>query len=228
LPNAFFVSPEGDRVVLDFGEAKHLKVTRARSGDELTGIDGKGTIYRFVLEELGKSDASGRIISRKYMEQDGKKIIVAVAATKWPRLHILIEKATELGADRIEVFNSQRSVSRLDESKTAKLESVAKESAKQSVNPRIPEIAVLDRLSFDASRNLLLDFKGKQINELEKALACERELRLIIGPEGGFSQEEIKGMSGYCTSFSLGSRTLRVETSVIVMLGIMNYFLGRI
>ena len=227
MPNAFLVLPEENRVILDSGETKHLRVTRAKPGDELKGIDGRGNVYRFVLEELGKSSASGTIIEREYVEKDGKSITVAVAATKWPRLHILIEKATELGVDRIELFNSLRSVSRVDESKLNKFNAVAREAAKQSVNPYIPEITVSQTLPLEGSYNLLLEFGGRPLLEVEEKLACERKLRLIVGPEGGFAPEEIKDISTRCTPVSLGRRTLRVETSVIVVLGIINYRLGR-
>jgi len=227
LPNAFFVLPEDNRVILDSSETKHLRVTRASPGDKLTGIDGKGTIYRFLLDELGKSSASGTIIGREHVEKDGKSITVAVAATKWPRLHILIEKATELGVDRIELFNSLRSVSRVDESKLNKFNAVAREAAKQSVNPYIPEITVSQKLLLEGSYNLLLEFGGRPLAEVEKELAVEEKLRLIVGPEGGFAPEEIKDASTRCTPVSLGRRTLRVETSVIVVLGIINYRLGR-
>jgi len=227
LPNAFFVLPEDNRVILGSSETKHLRVTRASPGDKLTGIDGKGTIYRFLLDELGKSSASGTIIGREHVEKDGKSITVAVAATKWPRLHILIEKATELGVDRIELFNSLRSVSRVDESKLNKFNAVAREAAKQSVNPYIPEITVSQTLLLEGSYNLLLEFGGRPLAEVEKELAVEEKLRLIVGPEGGFAPEEIKDASTRCTPVSLGRRTLRVETSVIVVLGIINYRLGR-
>ena len=227
MPNAFFVLPEDNRVILGSSETKHLRVTRASPGDKLTGIDGKGTIYRFLLDELGKSSASGTIIGREHVEKDGKSITVAVAATKWPRLHILIEKATELGVDRIELFNSLRSVSRVDESKLNKFNAVAREAAKQSVNPYIPEITVSQKLLLEGSYNLLLEFGGRPLAEVEKELAVEEKLRLIVGPEGGFAPEEIKDASTRCTPVSLGRRTLRVETSVIVVLGIINYRLGR-
>ena len=227
MPNAFFVLPEDNRVILGSSETKHLRVTRASPGDKLTGIDGKGTIYRFLLDELGKSSASGTIIGREHVEKDGKSITVAVAATKWPRLHILIEKATELGVDRIELFNSLRSVSRVDESKLNKFNAVAREAAKQSVNPYIPEITVSQTLLLEGSYNLLLEFGGRPLAEVEKELAVEEKLRLIVGPEGGFAPEEIKDASTRCTPVSLGRRTLRVETSVIVLLGIINYRLGR-
>lgn len=168
MPNAFFVLPEDNRVILDGGETKHLRVTRAKPGDELTGIDGRGTVYRFLLEELGKSSASGTVVEREYVERDGKSITVAVAATKWPRLHILIEKATELGVDRIELFNSLRSVSRVDETKLTKFNAVAREAAKQSVNPYIPEITVSQTLPLEGSYNLLLEFGGRPLLEVEE------------------------------------------------------------
>lgn len=228
MPNAFFVLPEDNRVILDSNETKHLRVTRAKVGDKLTGIDGKGTIYRFILEELGKSSASGIVIEREYIDRDEKSITIAVAATKWPRLHILIEKATELGVDRIELFSSLRSISRVDQSKLTKLNAVAREAAKQSVNPYIPEIRISETLPLEESFNVLLEFSGRPLAEVEEELAVVRKLRLIVGPEGGFAPEEIRDISTRCTSVSLGRRTLRVETSVIVVLGIISYRLGRI
>lgn len=92
MPNAFFVEVSGDTVRLDGIEANHLRVVRAKKGDRLTGTDGNGGIYKFVLEEVQKHEATGTVIEKEFVERDGRTIIIAVAATKWPRLRILLDR----------------------------------------------------------------------------------------------------------------------------------------
>ena len=83
-------------------------------------------------------------------------------------------------------------------------------------------------LDLSGAQNLLLDFRGKPLRELSKELATEREIRLIVGPEGGFTEEEISEISAASVKVSLGRRTLRVETAVIVALGLLNDYTERI
>lgn len=227
MPNAYFVRVEGDTVSFDESEINHLLVTRARKGEEYLGVAGNGYIYRFILERIDKREAKGRILRRKFVNRNTKKLIVAVAVTKWPRLRIILEKATELGVDRIELFQSERSVVKLAGEKHAKYTAVIREAAKQSVAPYLPEVVVLDRLQLSGVLNLLLDFEGKAIRELSKELERREEIRLIVGPEGGFAPGEIEELALSSVKVSLGDRTLRVETAVIVALALINDYTGR-
>lgn len=228
MPNAFFVEVSGNTVRLDDIEVNHLRVIRAKKGDRLTGTDGRGGIYKFVLEGVGKHEATGTVIEKEFVERDGRTIIIAVAATKWPRLRILLEKATELGVDRIELFQGRRSVALLDGEKLSRYTAVVREAAKQSVNPYLPSVELQRNLDLSGAQNLLLDFRGKPLRELSKELATEREIRLIVGPEGGFTEEEISEISAASVKVSLGRRTLRVETAMIVALGLLNDYTERI
>ncbi len=227
MPNAFFLKVSGEKAILDSAETHHLRVMRSREGDTLTGIDGMGFIYAFVLERISKTEASGRIIKREFIQSDQREIIIAVASTKWPRLRIILEKATELGVDTIELFESKRSVVKLEEEKLTRHEQVIREASKQSVNPYLPEIRLVKKPVLEDAFNILLDFGGTSLNSVSKTLELQRRVRIIVGPEGGFSPEEIREFSSKSTKVSLGRRTLRVETSIIVTLGIINAYTGR-
>ena len=228
MPNAFFVEVSGDTVRLDGIEANHLRVVRAKKGDRLTGTDGNGGIYKFVLEEVQKHEATGTVIEKEFVERDGRTIIIAVAATKWPRLRILLEKATELGVDRIELFQSRRSVALLDGEKLSRYTAVVREAAKQSVNPYLPAVELQRNLDLSGAHNLLLDFQGKPLRELSKELGARRKIRLIVGPEGGFAPAEVGlALDAGILPVSLGPRVLRTETAALVMLAQVQYQLGR-
>jgi len=90
VPNAFWIdSVEKDRVYLSPSEVNHLKVLRARIGE-------KGYFYRFQLEKLSKRETTGKLLSVEHVSRDMKKLTILVAATKWPRLRLVVEKAVEL------------------------------------------------------------------------------------------------------------------------------------
>ncbi len=230
MPNAFFVERvEEKRLIFDEIEAHHMKVVRVKPGDELVATDGKGTLYEFVLQELSKNYSVGRMLSKKVFHHDDRTIIVSVASMKWPRLRLILEKSTELGADRIEIFNCERTVARVDQRKVEKFRRIVKEAAKQSVNPFLPEVVIHEKLPrFNSDDlNIFLDFKKESISTLQEKIRGSNVVRIIVGPEGGFTKEEIREMQQDSISVSLGSRILRTETAVIASLSFVNFSIGR-
>ena len=231
MPNAFCaLKIQGDEVFLGPSESQHLKVVRVQPGDKITCINGDGILYSVVMLSIDKNGSTGRIVSREIVQKDNKFVTVAVASTKWPRLRLVIEKATELGGDEIEVFESRRSIARVECGKSERYEAVVREAAKQSVNPFFPIVKVHRGLpdSNPGTLNLLLDFAGKRIFDFKERIDAAGRIRLLVGPEGGFTGEEVEAFRDSGIRVSLGKGVLRVETAVIVSLGLLNSIIERI
>ncbi|MGC9383575.1 MAG: 16S rRNA (uracil(1498)-N(3))-methyltransferase [Kosmotogaceae bacterium] len=229
MANAYYVFPEKDNVKLNQTETYHLRVTRASIGKRLLGLDGKGNIYTFELTSLNKEEATGKILKKDEVKHDNKVVTMAIAATKWPALRIALEKATELGVDRIEIFHSDRSVARFDERKITRIEKVIIEASKQCINPFFPEFEITSSLNDNkGSFDLILDPSGTQPKNVIESLSKNTNVRIIVGPEGGFNQTELDELGNSGRFMSLGKRILRVETSVIVSLAYVNLAFNRL
>jgi 16S rRNA (uracil1498-N3)-methyltransferase len=153
----------------------------------------------------------------------------------------IVQKATELGACRIIPFQSARSVPRLTVDKArarvSRWRSIATEAARQCGRADIPEVN--DVLSFEEA---IASAEGKALKiifweeEIERGIKhllrekrCEgaRDISAIVGPEGGFSKEEVDSAVGRgFISVSLGKNILKVETAAVTILSIIQYELG--
>jgi 16S rRNA (uracil1498-N3)-methyltransferase len=229
VANAYCVLPERENVKLNKTETHHLRVARASIGERFLGLDGKGNLYTFELTSLNKEEATGKIVKRDKVEHDNKMVTMAIAATKWPALRIALEKATELGVDRIEIFHSDRSVARFDKRKIKKIEKVIIEASKQCINPFFPEFEINNSLNDNTgSFDLILDPSGSQPKDVMESFSKNTSIRIIVGPEGGFNQTELDELGNSGRFMSLGKRILRVETSVIVSLAYVNLAFNRL
>ncbi|HAA85240.1 MAG TPA: RNA methyltransferase RsmE [Kosmotogaceae bacterium] len=230
MPNAFLVKIDNNRVILDEHESVHLKVMRARPGERLLGLDGRGTLVDFVLEELGDNRSIGRIARIRRCSRDPYHVSLRVASTKWKRLRLVLEKSTELGVDSIVVFQSEYSTAKRTENSQGKCERVVREAVKQSVNPFLPEVRWMDSLQLEPSENdvfLFLDISGTPLKSFSEKISRSSRISIFVGSEGGFSRNERELLSVSAIPVSIGSRILRVETAVIVALSLVNSFLNR-
>jgi len=230
LPNAFLVQIDNNRVILDEHESTHLKVMRARPGEHLLGLDGRGALVDFVLEELGDTRSIGRITKIRRCSKDSHHVGLWIASTKWKRLRLVLEKSTELGVDSIIVFQSEYSTAKRSENSQGKCEIVVREAIKQSVNPFLPEVHWMDSLQFEPSENglfLFLDMSGTPLKSFSEKISRSSRTSIFVGSEGGFSRNERELLSLSAIPVSVGSSVLRVETAVIVALSLVNSFLNR-
>jgi 16S rRNA (uracil1498-N3)-methyltransferase len=152
----------------------------------------------------------------------------------------VIEKTSELGVNRVLPFSSERTVVRLNKERFAnkkqRWHEIAHSAAKQSDRKTPVEIGPLS--SFEelvakcrgenALKILLWEEEGAtDLKGLLKASPPVKRFIGIVGPEGGFSQEEVRaaGEAGF-VSVSLGQRVLRAETAAIAMVAIAQYEWG--
>ena len=226
---------DGHLCRLDPDESGHCcRVLRHRAGDEIHVIDGLGTMYRCRLVDDSPKGAEAEVLEA-FPGWGGHPyhLTVACCPTKNnDRFEWFVEKATEIGVDRIIPVIGDRSERKVY--KTDRALRIALSATKQSLKSRIPEIvepvSVKDfisgrflSLSKDAPESLKLIaycFEGdtRRISIQEALRSYDgRDVTVLIGPEGDFSPEEARLAidNGYIP-VHLGSSRLRTETAAVL------------
>jgi len=223
----FYVLPhqldlDHGRASIDGEEFHHLaRVLRCREGDTVPVTDGAGLSAELVVESIGKSELQGSIRNQQRVPPPETRVSVAMSLLKAPqRFDFFLEKATELGIDRIIPIITQRTVSTPDlkkiDRKAERWRNIVHSAARQSRRYYLPE------LSTPCSFQEALQLEGYDLrliaHESEEAFGpfepAGKRVLFFIGPEGGFSEAEISAaaQSGV-RPVSFGVSVLRAETA---------------
>jgi 16S rRNA (uracil1498-N3)-methyltransferase len=223
-------------------EVKHIrKVLRLKAGDEIIVFDGLGKEYEGKIVEGEPSSVVIKVqnifSSRK---ESPLEISLAQCLLKGEKMDYLIQKATELGVKEIIPFLSSRSVPLIDKLASLKRhhrwERIAIEASKQCGRGVVPKIELLqdyyEMLQTAPSNSLRLILWEREEVKLKEILERSKEktrVFFIVGPEGGFSQEEIgEAKRAGFIAITLGGRILRAETASLCLLSIVQYDQGDI
>ncbi|MGW9685975.1 16S rRNA (uracil(1498)-N(3))-methyltransferase [Flagellimonas sp. 2504JD1-5] len=209
----FFFTPE---------ESKHIaKVLRKKEGDVLHITNGRGYLFEAEILVADPKKCKAQIISEDKSIPKRYSLHLVVAPTKMnDRYEWFLEKATEIGVDEITPIICERS-----ERKTIKMERmerVLQSAMKQSLQTFLPKL----NPPITYKQYLEQDIKGLKFiahcdegekMELKRRVAADKDITILIGPEGDFSAAEItlaqeKGF----VPVSLGNTRLRTETAAIV------------
>ncbi len=222
------------------GDEHHYlaRVRRLRAGDDVTVFDGAGREAPARIRHIDRSGASLEVGEPRTGAAPALPIAVAFAPVKGDRSEWMIQKLVELGATALYPVQTARSVvvprGRRADARVDRYRAIAAEAARQSRNPTIPRIEpiapladILATLS-DAELKLAL-WEGARDTPLRAALPerAPAEVALLIGPEGGLSDEEIEQAeaAGFA-AVGLGPRILRAETAAIAAVAIVQHALG--
>ena len=224
----------GDLAVVDGNEGFHAaSVRRIRAGEELDLGDGDGAMAHCVIEEVAKARLSARVLERWIVEPATPTVIVVQALPKSDRSELAVELATEAGADAFVAWQAARCVARWDGARADKglrrWRAVARAAARQSRRPYVPSVtgvATTDELVTDvrdavATGTTVLALHESATENLTKlSLSQADSLILVIGPEGGITDDEIAALSAAgATAVRLGPTVLRTSTAAAVALG---------
>lgn len=207
-----------------------VRVLRLQAGDQVVALNNCGDAYLVKLTEANSNKTVGIIVSRYDLDTEADfTLSLYVALTQREKFEWILQKCTELGAHAIIPLVTERSLvtkSHTDQQKTDRRVQIIREAAEQSHRLRLPPLKPVQTYeqslkSATASGSMIVLHEGSEellgnvLDELFKQNA-HREISLFIGPEGGFSEDEVvaaRQQGGHICS--LGQRVLRMETAAI-------------
>ena len=244
MKRIFLEDLTADKITIRGDDARHLAYSlRARRGDRLTAVDRSGRSAVIELTDFDRNAINAQRVGEIQLVAVDRKIILADCLPKQNRFDTIVEKATELGVDRIVPLISDRTIARPNSFREkAKLERwtrIAKESAEQCARDTIPEIGNirdldtwLNEITPIDEKNFFLLFcwekeQSTTVREVLsdfKASGADKNLIVLIGPEGGFSDREVRRIIvAGGVSVTLGKRVLKTDTAAISVLAMINY-----
>ena len=213
-----------------------LHVMRMRKDDEIeVVIDGHLFLCRIKSTNPLDIYPVHEIKSDVELEED---VTLLFALTKGDKTDLVVQKATELGVKNIALIQSERTVVRYEEKdiekKCQRYQKIMKEASEQShrlVVPTLLGILNLKNLPKEAFSDLNYVAYEKDAGDTSqsfKNFAKGRSITILVGPEGGFSEDEINALTkqGFIRT-SLGKRILRAETAAIYALSVIGYLLEK-
>lgn len=229
------------KIELD-GEFHHKlsKVLGLRKGEKVELIDGKGSVYETVIEEISKTKTSLKALNKKYIEKRGTEIILVQAIAKGERFDLIIQKATELGVSKIIPVITSRTIVKIPkekvDSKVERWREIARHAIEQSGQAWLPEIDAPQTLesflsSPPKSDLKILFFEAEKEKKLREIWPSKPPSSVItlIGPEGGFDAQEVMQAEGAgFISVSLGQNILRTDTVPMVVLSLIQFLTGEL
>jgi 16S rRNA (uracil1498-N3)-methyltransferase len=224
LPRLFVRQPlnAGAAIELEPAQANYLgNVLRMGTGGELLVFDGRSGEWLARIGEAAKKRMTLHVERRTREPETIPDVWLAFAPVKRAQTDWLVEKATELGAAKLLPVMTRRTVA--ERVKLERLEAIAIEAAEQCGRTRLPEIAEplpLARLLDARDTDRRLYFADEGGGEAAAAAFMPGPALILIGPEGGFADEERAMIRAAPNSvaISLGPRILRAETAALAAL----------
>lgn len=199
------------------------RVLRMKQGDEVVVADGKGKRFRCVILEAHPRHTTVEIISSEELPVHwGAEITLAVAPTKnADRMEWLLEKAVEIGVDRVVLIKCSRSERKV--MKTERLEKVMVAAMKQSLKGVLPQLTGLVDFrefveSVPASTQKFFGYCSESYPRRDFVDVCRggEPVVVMIGPEGDFTPEEVElAVAGGFIPVTFGQSRLRTETAAL-------------
>ena len=227
--HVFYTPDIQTRPELPEEEAAHaIRVLRLEAGDEVTLTDGKGCFYRAEISAASNKRCLVNILETLPQEPLWQgHLHLAMAPTKnMDRTEWFAEKATEIGFDELTFLNCHFSERKVI--KTERIRKILVSAIKQSLKAQLPKLNEMT----DFNRLVRQPFGGQKFiahcYEGEKPLLKDivrrgEDALILIGPEGDFSEEEVKlAVEQGFRPVSLGRSRLRTETAALVACHILN------
>jgi len=225
----------GGAVPLERDQANYLfNVMRRKVGDTLLIFNGRDGEFRAMIEEAGKRAGVLRVVGRTRSKQPLPDIHLLFAPIKKARTDFIVEKACELGCAAVQpVFTRFTNSERLNHDR---LKAHMIEAAEQCGGVAVPELLEAAKLdvvlrTWENERALIFCDEAGEAPLIREALAeipRGAPVAVLIGPEGGFDEEEresLRNMEATC-AVSLGPRILRADTAAVAALTMVQAAIG--
>ncbi|MEQ8207305.1 MAG: 16S rRNA (uracil(1498)-N(3))-methyltransferase [Woeseia sp.] len=213
-------------------QARYIgRVLRARPGDEVTLFNGTGGEYRARIEAISKTQVQVTVL--QFADDDRESplpVRLIQGVSRGDRMDTVVQKASELGVQRISPLLSEFSVVRLDaeraDKRTRHWEAITRSACEQCGRNRPPRIdppcridALLAENDTTVTRLVLLPEATQSLHALPLQPAS---VELLIGPEGGFSAiEQERALEAGYLAVSMGPRIMRTETAAIAAIALV-------
>ncbi|NTW51282.1 MAG: 16S rRNA (uracil(1498)-N(3))-methyltransferase, partial [Chlorobiaceae bacterium] len=225
----FYVSPDQldlgkGRAVIDGDEFHHLaRVLRKKEGECIPVTDGSGLSADLTIETIGKRSMEGSLRNCVLIPRPATRVAVAISLLKAPqRFDFFLEKATELGIDRIIPMTTHRTVSTPSsekiERKVERWRNVVHSAARQCRRYHLPEVCqpvtFSGALRLDGYDIRLMPYESEQ--QFPQFDAAGKSVLFLVGGEGGFTDREVDdAVAAGFVPVSFGTTILRAETAGI-------------
>ena len=227
---------EDSMIKMTGGDVHHIKhVMRLSLKDQVIVNTYDGEAYLTEIETFDKAFVYLNIIEKLKVEPIHFHLDLGLALTKKDAFELALKKATELGVSGFIPLSTERSIIKINdfEKKRARFFTICKESSEQSERstvPKIYDLMSLKKLSLQDYDHLFFAYARETKNNLMKTLktiSSDEKSLVLIGPEGGFSKQEVAWLShnGF-KSISLGQSILRAETAAIYVTSIFRFMAG--
>ena len=238
IKNLFSEDDEILRGIVSESDYTHItKVLRLGAGDRITVFDTESTEYEGVIMDISSGTIVVQVVDTRRLQTESKlELNLFQAILKGNRMDTVISQATQLGVSGIFPVISERTQVR-STAKVDRWNKIARESTKQcgrTVPPAVSQPVDLQRsieIRNESEMKIILyenqnELLGDYMSSHEEPV---RTINIFIGPEGGFSEQEITMAKekGY-TALGLGERILRAETASVVSLALLQSRYGDI
>jgi 16S rRNA (uracil1498-N3)-methyltransferase len=240
-----FLPPEklaSTEIIITGKDARYLShVLRVKPGEQLLLLDGLGTRHVCSITEITAREVTARKIREETRSAESPlQVTLVQGIPKGSRMDFIIQKSVELGVKKIIPLITDRSLVR-DTGKVLRWRKIARSAAQQSGRGKTPEVLPpegfheflcgkqVDGLKALRKRGIILweDETGRTLRKALEYFRQAGEILLLVGPEGGFSKEEVdRAVDRGFITVSLGPRVLRTETAPLSALSIIQYEMG--
>lgn len=238
----FFVNPENvleEEVLITGPDVNHIKnVLRLVEGKEILINDRQGNDYKCIISKIESNVITAHIEEHFMIESEPPvQTTLFQALIKGEKMEFVIQKGVEIGVTTIVPIMTERCVVKLEsekklQNKLDRWQKIAESAAKQSKRGVVPQILspmpykealAYSKANLDAN---CIPFENEHAHHLKTFLntLSVGSIGVFIGPEGGFTEDEIaEAMKYNVSSVTLGKRILRSETAGLVTLANIMY-----
>ena len=210
-----------------------LNVLRLREGDRVLVFNGRDGEWRAQIAGTGRRSSRLELLEQTRPQADGPDIHYLFAPLKRARLDYMVQKATELGVAALRPVLTHRTIA--ERVKLERMRANVIEAAEQCGILRVPAVLEPERLErvlaeWHPARRLIFCDEGSELADPVAILQrlAAGPLAVLIGPEGGFAEEERALLTArpFVTRLGLGPRILRADTAAVAALALVNAVLG--